>query len=313
MRHTGYFSRRGSGWGRALFLRQGRRMMLSRRQVVICLSLALASGCARWQKEPMGDPVQLLRPAAASPESVTLEIFFVRAPWADPQLNGPLWERIDEQHFPAELRRRLAGNGLRAGLIGGQVPAELAAFMHLTDKQQPQKLEQRDVSLEAEPDVRRRLLQLRSGRRGEILASDIYPSLPLLISDAGQVRGRTYEKAQGLFAILATPQPDRRVELILTPELHYGEARQQWSGSTRDGILQLKMARPKETFADLELKTLLAPGQMLILSCLPDRPGSLGYHFFHDESGRGEEQKVLVVRLVKTPPGELYEAEGRSQ
>lgn len=282
-------------------------MVSSRRRVAICLSLVLAGGCAPWQKQPMADPAQLLRPAAASPESVTLEIFFARAPWADPQLNGPLWERIDEQQFSPELRRRLAGNGLRAGLIGGQVPAELAALMHLTDEQPRQQLEQRDVSLEGEPAVRRRLLQLRSGKRGEILASGIYPSLPLLVFDEGQVRGRTYEKAQGLFAVTATPRPDRRVELVLTPELHHGEARQQWSGSTRDGIIQLEMARPKETFPDLELKTLLAPGQMLVVSCLPDRPGSLGHHFFHDESGRGEEQKVLIIRLVKSQPGELFD------
>ena len=288
-------------------------MRWSRRAVVIGGALALLSGCARWQQPAARDVPQLLQQATASPESVTLEIFFARVPWDDAEVNGPLWERIDEQSLPAELRQRMASNGLRAGLVGGQVPSRLAELMHLTDEPPPEREEpgiQQGVSLESEPAVRRRLLQLRSGRRGEILASGLIPSLPLLIREGGRLRGQTYEKAQGLFAVRAGALPDRQVKLSLTPEVQHGEAKQQWSG--QDGIFQLEMARPKEIFAELEIEALLTPGQMLVVSCLPERPGSLGCHFFRDESARGKEQKVLIIRLVQTPLDALYEAEPSS-
>lgn len=280
----------------------------SRQRVVILLSFALLGGCARWQNNRAPEPPQLLRPVESSPESVTLEIFFARVPWKDPKANGSLWERIDEQQFPAELRRQLAANGLRAGLIGGQVPDELAGMMRLTETAENDGQEQKQAaaSLESEPAVRRRVLQLRSGRRGEILASGVIPSLQLLVREEGQVRGRSYKKAQGLFAVQARPRPDRRVQLTLLPELHHGDAKQQWNG--QDGIFQLEMARPKEVYPELELETDLAAGQMLIVSCLPDLPSSLGHHFFSDESGRGKEQKILIIRLLQGAATDLYSA-----
>ncbi len=277
----------------------------ARRYVVVCLLLALVGGCARWHKRRAVEPPSLLRPAAASPESVTLEIFFVRVPFADPQANVELWQSVDEQQLPVDLRRDLARNGFRAGMVGGQVPAQLSELMHLTDEPPPvAEQQQQTVPLDTEPTVRRRVLQLRSGRRGEVLASPLYPTLPLLVCEGGDVRGKTFQQAQGLFGLHAHPQPDGRVRLSLVPEVHHGEARQQWNG--QDGMLQFEMARPKESFETLQIDTLLTSGQMLLVTCLPDRPGSLGHHFFHDQSARGEEQKLLIIRLVTSPTQELY-------
>ena len=57
-----------------------------------------------------------------TPGSVAVDIVFVRCPLGDPAVNEKMWEEIDEQHFPAELRQRLARNGFRAGVIGAQFP-----------------------------------------------------------------------------------------------------------------------------------------------------------------------------------------------
>ena len=40
-------------------------------------------------------------------------------------------------------------------------------------------------------------------------------------------------------------------------------------------------ARPKKVFDQLALKASLAPGEMLIMSSLPDRAGSIGHYFFN--------------------------------
>ena len=77
------------------------------------IALALA-GCARIERRGKSP----LPPLRMSQESVTVEKLSVRFPYGDEDLNGPLWNDVDEQCFSPELRRRLAANGLRAGLVG---------------------------------------------------------------------------------------------------------------------------------------------------------------------------------------------------
>ena len=72
-----------------------------------------------------------------SPDSVVLEIFFIRFPFGDTAVNEKLWEEIDEQQFSPELRERLARNGFRVGLISGQIPIELSKLLELSDKPIP--------------------------------------------------------------------------------------------------------------------------------------------------------------------------------
>ena len=44
---------------------------------------------------------------------------------------------------------------------------------------------------------------------------------------------------------------------------------------------------------------------MLVLSCLPDRPGSLGHYFFTEGEDNRLKQKVLVLRLCQTQHNDL--------
>ena len=69
------------------------------------------------------------------------------------------------------------------------------------------------------------------------------------------------------------------------------------------------MARDKQTYTNLRATAVLTPGQMLVMSCLPDRPGSLGYRYFTDEALGSLQQKVLLIRVAQVPPEALYLAE----
>jgi len=73
--------------------------------------------------------------------------------------------------------------------------------------------------------VVRRHLQLQAGKRGDITASGVYPQLPILTCESGQVCGQTYNDAQGVFAVKSLPQPDGRVRLELVPELQHDQPR----------------------------------------------------------------------------------------
>ncbi len=249
-----------------------------------------------------------LLPARMSPDSVVLEMFFVRYPFDDTTVNEKLWQEIDEQQFATDLRERLTQNGFRVGLVAGQMPTELAKLLELNDKPAaPTEDLEGDVpqNLDEQPRVVRRHLQIRANHTGEIIASGVYAQLPLLMSEAGQISGQTYNQAQGIFQVTSVPQPNGQVRLDLTPELHYDQPRQRWVGS--HGMMRLETGRPKRRFDELALSAEVAPGAMLVLGSLPNRKGSLGDYFFTENDNGRAEQKLLIVRLSQTQHSGLFD------
>jgi hypothetical protein len=278
-------------------------MFYACRRLPVLLALLTMAGCAtaiHQGKSP-------LLPVQMSPDSVVLDIFLVRFPFGNPDANEKLWEEVDEQPFSPHLRERLSRNGFRVGLVTGQMPMELSKLMELSDKPVSNgKIEETNVkNIDTKPRVVRKHMQLRAGLRSVILASGIYEQLPVLVSDDGRLRGQTYRQAQGLFALKAFPQPDGQVRLELVPELHHDQPRQKWVVD-QEGALRLEVERPKDVFDDLAISANLSPGALLILSSLPNRPVSLGHHFFTEKDER-QEQKLLVVRLSQTQHDALFD------
>jgi hypothetical protein len=271
-------------------------------RIVLAALAALAAGCATEQpKKP-----SLLQPTQMSPDAVALEILLVRLPPNSAELRRKVWEEVDEQHLPAELRQRLSRNGFQAGVVG-HVPAALADVLAMKDKPpaagEPQKLGPADF--EGPPRVVPRHLQTRQGQRNEIVASGVHDDLPVLLFEGGELCGRTFHEAQGIFALAAFPQSDSRVRLELVPEMHHDQCRPHWVGD--QAMWRLESGRPKRAFDDLKIPALLTPGSILVVGCLPDRPGSLGHSFFTEGSGSATqcEQKLLLVRVCQTQHDDL--------
>ncbi|HUT10653.1 MAG TPA: hypothetical protein VMY42_09155 [Thermoguttaceae bacterium] len=246
-----------------------------------------------------------LTPPRMSPDSVVLEIFFVRFPFGDPEANEQLWEEVDEQHLPAEVRRGLARNGFRTGIVGGQLPVTLARLLELRDRPNTPEGESRASlwDMKGESRLLPRRLQIRAAQRGEIVVSGVYDRLPVLLCEGGQLFGQTYSKAQGILAVETFPQHDGRVRVELTPEIHHGEMQQRWVG--KQEMLRLEASRHRRVFEDLGISATLSPGSVLVVGSLPDRVGSLGHHFF-TEGDNHREQKLLVVRLAQTQHNGLF-------
>lgn len=271
---------------------------------VVCAVLVLpsASGCInpiKRVKTPLVAP-QL------SPDSVVFDVVSVRYPLGDPAINGDLWLEIDEQHLPAEVRERLTANGFRGGIVAGQMPLTLSKLLDFAEKPASSNLANTIPLADLAQPVRneQRHMPLRTGQRGEVITSGTYDQLPVLLRGQGEVCGQTYQQAQGVLALISTPLPDGRVKLDVTPELHHDQPRQRWVGD--QGILRLEAGRPRRVFDDMALSATLKPGDMLILTSLSDRPGSLGHHFF-SESGDHPQQKLLIIRLSQTQHNELFE------
>jgi hypothetical protein len=266
-------------------------------RLVLLLAISLCgAGCSFIDRHASAAPKSPLGSASPSPDSVTLEILFVRAAIGSDKLNQRIWNHVDEQRLPADLRRMLTENGIRTGVVSGQIPDELAKLMTLTDKKAPNRDEPVPVNLlEEEPNVTMRLLQARAGRRNEVVCSGSYEQLPLLERRENQVRGHTFLAADGRMALKSFPTAANEVDIELVPEIHHGEKMPRWVGS--DGVLRLDAGKPREVFDWLGMRFKLSPGEMLVMTNLPDRPGSLGHYFFTQPTSERTSQKLLVIRL----------------
>jgi hypothetical protein len=248
-----------------------------------------------------------LRPMRSSPDSVAVEIFWARYPWSDEEISSGSWQEIDETPIPADVRRRLATNGFRVGVVGSILPVPLARALQLDGESGTRDLVQNQVDPLVEPMVRRRRLQLKAGRRAEIQASGLIREVPLLVEMDGELGGCTYADAQAVFAIDVTPQPDQSVELRLVPELHYGPQKLRYMGG-EGGILRQEAKRDRKVFKELEIITSLSPGEMLVIMGRFDAGGKLGDYFHSVDVATGREQKLIVIRLAQVPQSQSFSA-----
>ena len=271
--------------------------------MLACVLLALAGSCAKVEVDGKS-PLELPH---LPPDSVVLDMFFVRFPFGDSLPNKALWQELDEQHFATDVRRELDRNGFRVGLVGGHVPVVLSQLMELTDDA-PTADQTGETCLEdigSTPRVIRRHKQIRAGKRCEIVTSGVYDEVPVVFNESTGLCGKSYDQAQGMLSVKAFPMPDGRVRLELVPELHYGNAQQRYVGD--QGVLHLEAGRPRRVFDKMTVAATLSAGQMLVLSSLDCRPGSLGHYFFTQETAGQLEQKLLVVRLSQTQHDELFD------
>jgi hypothetical protein len=283
------------------YLRQA--CLLAAITFVVCAGVG---GC-HWGPPSSPHGESLLKPVDLSDDGVQLEIISVRFSAHDDQINDAMWNEIDEQQLPLPLRQALASNGFRAGIVSGQLPAALARMIAAADKK-PATATEAAARLEQSSAISRKQMQLHSGWRGEIIASNIYPEVPLFMWEQGKLSGHTYQQAQGILAAKAKSLGDRRVTLQLVPELHYGQEQQTWI--SEDGRLLPQSGKPKHVFDRLTMDVTLAADQMLVLTTLPDLPGTLGHYFFTEPQSDADavRQKLTIIRLAQTRYDDLFTA-----
>jgi hypothetical protein len=292
-----------------------------RTAVAICAlsSIVLSGGCHLLNEGAIAKSHSPLRRMASSPDSVALEIIWARFPQNDEELNGSVWSQIDETQLTPAVRRELADNGFRVGVLAGMPPAAIARVLDLkgeptTDAatktvevtDDPMAVHGQAADLMKEPTVKRRLMQLRRGRRAEIQASDVLDSVPMLLTSGRELGGRTYRDAQAVYALQVDPRPDQTVGIELTPELHHGQSRVRWTGGD-DGILRQLPARDHEVFDSMRMKVRLSPGEMLVLMSLPDAESRLGHYFHTVETADGPQQKLVLIRLAQVPRSDTFD------
>lgn len=263
-----------------------------------CLLIA-ANGCATWSAPPE-EPSQLPGARVAA-DCVTLEVALVKVPNHGDEEESRFWQDVDEQHLAPEVRRKLQDNGLRTGVLGSQIPEFLRAS--LEQSADPLEALLNDSSLE-EGDLfaRKRRLHVRPGspRRIPVTTQGTSSSV-VLHSVESAVRATRFEKPIGIMGLCCEPLGDGRVQLEVVPMVEHGEMRQQIG--TAEGSWMLYSDRPRHVFDSLAFRTVLSPGQTLLITAAEAK--GVGAELFARNSG--QQRSMLLVRLAQTQMDDLFQ------
>lgn len=260
--------------------------------------LVLTCGCAQWTPPPASELSRLPMPPLA-PDSVVLEMTFVRISKDATEFEGRFWPEVDETSWNAELRRRWSSNGFRCGLVGSPPPP---ALQEVLDLQSPSELGEGVTTIEPGSEIVARSHRLRN-RAGNptriVVRSNPVERLAALTYDPqGAVRGETFEQAQCYFTVTSFPLGDGRVRLELTPMIEHGQPRTRFKGQQGAWMID-NTSRPTKPYEDLKVEAILSPGQSLAVGSTGSERG-LGQHFFGADREADVPQLLLLVRLQQT-------------
>ena len=270
----------------------------------LCL-LACASGCRSLNvprgagPAPVGTDTAATKPA---PRTIAVELIFARFEEHDATCRDELWQEVDEQAIDDNLRRRLAANGLRVGIVTGALPPRLAERI-LPDRAAPATTS--DMAA-AEAPLTHRLLRLLPGRRSEILAATGIADLVLLETGEGQVRGGTFRDATGLFELKVRPAADGRVRIELVPEIKHGPLERSWVGE--DGMFRMEAGQRRHRRDDLALGVELREGGLLIVGCAGEKGATLGDALLRDQGGNRSTVRLLAIRPLGSAVDPMFDA-----
>lgn len=273
------------------------------------LCLASVSGCARWSADSaLERETNLLPKRQLNPDSVLVDTVLVRFPLEAAAEVDSVWRLCNEGIADLELRRRLDRNGLRAGVILGELPHAIRQQLELTaDKQSRDALEH--AGLAADVDHMMRQLQCRAGRRKELLVKPerTEPLTVLSTRDGEHVTGETFDRATLVFDLRAMPHGDGSATIELFPEIQHGDHRQSFVHT--DLGTRPELRRGVHAWPELKISAKLQPGQVLLISATSPAK-ALGQTFFTTKTvDHTEERVVLLVRLSETRLDDLFAPE----
>ena len=230
------------------------------------------------------------------PKRCVLSVIILPKPMGDPAVNSAVWAAADEQTVPPEARRALEANGLRVGVLTGGLPAEVEAAVAAPP---PNKVDPAEFNV---PDGSNTLISLAESR----------PSATLLLNRDGHAGGKDYKDASGWFRVTAAQDGPAGVSLRFVPEVHHGPMSRRFDAVPNNtgpyAAMQfgVKDGQQEETFREILATLTLQPGQVAVIGCLPDRPGSLGAFLFTQPEANSDRllQKLLIVRASRTNVGE---------
>jgi hypothetical protein len=266
--------------------------MLGRTLSLLLPLTVVVAGCATWQKK--SEQRSPLPPPQVPLDAIVCELAYVQWEPRPVEKDQRFWHGVDEQFIPAEVRQRLAENGLRIGLISGTLPAELRDKLTATaDPVAALTAEEMPRGVEMLSRREKRQCRLGISELVEVLPERPGPGVVLWREESG-VRGAEFDRPRGFFLLTPHSHDDGRLRLELVPGIDYGEARQRMIGNP--GIWRIDVRRERKLFELLGVDVLVHPGQTLVLTATPESKG-IGSTFFANRFASATDQLFLLIRV----------------
>jgi hypothetical protein len=237
------------------------------------------------------------------PRKCMLRVAILDRALRDPVINEVVWKVADEQVLSPEVRRTLEANGLKIGLITGELPADLESVLHAPP---PHKVEPATFLLD-------------DGDPTLITISEPVEQVSLLVNRDNRPSGKDYRAASGFLRVTASHDGTNRVALRFTPEIHHGPVQRSFqpiAASTPFAPQQFKIndGQQVETLGDLSATLALEPGQVAIVGCRPEQKRSLGSFLLAQGEASAEQkrQKLIMVWASRNQLGAIGEKPSRS-
>jgi hypothetical protein len=216
-------------------------------------------------------------------EALLVQSVLVEQPIGDQFLDRDLWALARPVGEP-ETRALLAENGLRAGILSGNLPQR---FQELLDS------EADTVS----PN------EMSFNKRKEAVIPTAGPVDPCRIALLADMAGnaQTVEFKQARCGMLVRPRVEEggRVGIYCEPQIKHGERRDHYR-PTEDGTGFIKTEEmPLERFPKLGFDVSLGTGDCLVIGWNAEQPETLGGALFAAEINNRPRQRVLVIRAYQ--------------
>ncbi|QDU87334.1 hypothetical protein Pla175_06930 [Pirellulimonas nuda] len=260
-----------------------------------CTTLVIDSGDPLPGKSP-------LRAARGSDDAATLEIYWARLPLGGEHDESAFWNALHEHRVDAAVRRRLADNGLRAGVFGGALPDEVVKMLNPDGASGSNDT----GDLLRETGVSRRIKQMRPGQQLDLQACDELAEASLVwMTPDGRMEGATYEQALPTYALTLASVEGGRARVRLTPEMRHGAPKHKYVSDETGLIGRQSMQREARVFDDLAMSVDLAPGETLLVVSSEEAGSRLGgyLHATDEKSGR---RRAILIRVAQTPAEKLF-------
>lgn len=230
-------------------------------------------------------------------------------PDAEVDAQASLWQFVQEERLDSALRARLHRNGLRAGVVGGVPPQEIARL--LNPRPELARADDSVVALGEATGVKQQSMTVRPGQPAIVNASEVVAETNLLLADDSGPWGETFHQVQAIYKVGVADRPGGGTLVSIAPELHFGAPRMKFVAGDGAGITRSQPRREERAFVDLQIEAPLVVGEMLIVTSLPGSDSRLG-GFFHRADGEvSGARKAILVRLVQAPPDGDFAAERR--
>lgn len=272
--------------------------------------LLAVCGCAVIETGDELTSSSLLKTARPSRDTVQVDIY-----WVDLPSDGAerLWQSIEEIRLPADLRRRLSSNGLRAGVVGGSLPDELLALLNpngVSEAPDPDAERAGVRSLE-ETGVSRASYSMTPGRRIDLQAGPLSEFETVLFSRDGKLTGKTFNRLQPTYTLQLSKRDRHDAvggQLLLTPELRHGDQRLRFTPDNSGFINRSLLTQDVEPFPELAIATKLAAGEGLLITSTPDAEGRLG-GCFHRDADEAKQRRAMLIRVAAAPREEAFDVD----